>query len=474
MKGRFGQAVVLIVVGLLLFATGVAAAAGGGPRSGARLDPSFGDGGLVELNSEFPFSPFGAPARSGGALVSGGSSVQVLNAAGRPGHAFGATGSLAPPAPKRGKFQLAGMTVDPQGRLVVVGTVIFPQAENPSPMLENGSPAFSPGALRIVRLLPGGGRDPGFGQGGVVETDLGLPAPLGTDGAPIGSRPAPRATGVAIDPQGRIVVTGSTVVRLGAACSHDSFADVGVGAGFVIRLTAAGQLDPTFGSGGLFGGHDASENPLGTETIGDPVIGPSGAVTYRSLQTFSCEPGVSHQGLAQLTPAGQTATSFGAQGAIVGHYVGLAGEPDGSLVALEEVPRRYSQKVRARLIRIAPDGQRDEGFGKQGQVTVTLAPSGGTTLDALAVDRRGRIVIGGTLARAQEKAILLLRVSAPGRWEKKFGPHGFVATRVRDLAEFAPSELFFDSRGRLVTLHQSFEERKGRSGLIVARYLLRP
>jgi len=474
MRGRFGRVVAAITVGLLLLATDASAAPSGGARPGAVLDRSFGDGGVVKLYSEFAVTAFGAGTRSGGVLVSGGSGVQVLNAAGGPGHAFGSTGSLTLSSPKRNEFQLSDMTIDFHGRLLVVGTSVFPKAENPSPLMENGSPAFSPGAMRILRFLPGGGLDPSFGRSGVVETDLGLPAPLGTDGTPLGTRATVRATGIAVDRQGRIVVTGSAVVRLGASCAHDSFAPVGVAAGFVVRLATNGELDPAFGNDGLFGGHDMGENPLGAEVIGDPVISPSGAITYRSIQTYACQPGMSHPGVGQLTPVGQIATTLGEQSAIFGRFLDLAGERDGSVVALEEVPRRDNEKVRARLIRIAPDGSRDEAFGKRGYATVTLAPSSGTTLDSLAVDGRGGIMIGGTLGTRKGRAILLLRVSARGRWEKRFGPRGIVATRVRDLAEFEPSMLFFDSHGRLVTLHQSYEERKGRSGLVVARYLLGP
>lgn len=464
---------VAMTVGLLLLVTGAPAAASGGVRSGAALDRSFGDHGVARLDAESAVTAFGVATSGGGLLVSGGSGIQVLDAAGRPGHAFGATGSLPLPSPRRDEFEVAGMTVDPRGRLLVVGTSVLPRAENPSPPGENGSPAFSPAAVRILRFLPGGGLDPGFGHGGVVETDLGLPAPLGTDGAPIGTRAAVRATGIAVDRQGRIVVTGTAVTNLGAGCAHDSFAPIAVAAGFVARFAPDGAPDPTFGVDGLFGGRDSGENPLGTEVIGDPVIAPDGAVAYRSLQSFSCRPGRSHRGVARLTPTGLTDTTFGGRGVIVGRYLDLAGERDGSLLALEEVPRRYAQKVRARLIRVARDGRLEEAFGRHGVATVTLPPSADTTLDSLAVDRRGRIVIGGTLGTAWGRAILLLRVSARGRWEKRFGPHGIVATPVRGLAEFEPSRLFLDSRRRLVTLHQSYGARKGRSGLVVARYLLR-
>jgi hypothetical protein len=52
-----------------------------------------------------------------------------------------------------------------------------------------------------------------------------------------------------------------------------------------------------------------------------------------------------------------------------------------------------------------------------------------------------------------------------------FGPGGRVATRVPGLAE--PSALFFDSQGGLISLHSFVDTADDRSGLVLARYLLR-
>ncbi|MBA3866137.1 MAG: hypothetical protein H0X42_07305 [Solirubrobacterales bacterium] len=398
--------------------------------------------------------------------------MQVVNSQGGVGEAFGGAGSLTLPPAAGDKFELGDFTIDPHGRLLVVGTSLFPESENPSPFLENGSRAFRPRVLRILRFLPGGHLDPTFGQGGVVETDLGLPPPLGTDGEPLGTHPSVYATGLAVDPQGEIVVTGGAVVRLGESCEHDSFAPVAVSAGFVARLTGSGAPDPGFGDDGLVGGRDLGENPLGAETIGDPVVGPGGGITYLSSGAYVCERGRSHLGVAQLTPNGRTRKAFGKRGAIVGRFKALVAGSHGSVFALAEEPRHEKDPVKARLLRIAPNGGLDRTFGQHGQTTVKLGPSFATTLDSLAVDGRGRILVGGTLGSPEGRSIVLLRVSARGGWETNFGPHGRVATRVRHLARFGSSDLFFDPKNRLVTVHQYAEALRGRSGLVVARYLL--
>jgi hypothetical protein len=473
MTRRFGRATLVMALALAVISPGTSHAADG-RQPGALLDPSFGARGLLRLSAEPSFTAKGlAAARHGTLLVSGGSGVQVLDSGGGAGRAFGRVGSLRLSAAKGMEFSLSDFVVDPRGRLLVVGDSLFPESENPSPLLENGQRAFVPSAVRILRFLPGGGLDRSFGQGGVVETDLDLAPPLDTDGNPLGPHPVVQATGIAVDPQGRIVVTGDAVARLGETCEHDSFAAASVAAGLVARFTNGGALDSSFGKDGLLWGHSLNENPLGAESIGDPVVGPRGEITYLSTGAYACEPGRSRLGVGQLTPNGQPRMAFGAAGAIAGPFNALARGPHGTVLALAEVPRSEKEDVKARLIRIAASGKLDGSFGKRGQTRVRLGPSFGTMLDSLAIDRRGRTLIGGTVDARKGRSIVLMRVSSHGKWEKDLGPRGRIATPVRQLAQFGSSDLFFDSRGRLITVHQYADELKGRSGLVVARYLLR-
>lgn len=465
---NLGRAASVIAIGLALLVPDISRAAS---SPGLALDPSFGDHGIRRLPAEATYTAYGVPAQGGNLLVSGGSRVRVLNDVGGAGRAFGASGSLALPPARGTRFQLSDFTIDRRGRLVVVGTTLFPESENPSPYIENGSRAFRPEVLRVFRFLPGGRLDPSFGHGGVVETGLGLPPPVGVDGKALGSRPSVAPSGVAVDPQGRIVISGSAVVRLGEACKHDSFAAVGVGAGFVARFTSTGSPDLGFGDDGLVGGRSMSENALRAETIGEPVVGPRGGITYLSTRDYPCERGRSHLGVGQLTPSGRTRKTFGRDGAIVGRFHALAAGPQGAVFALAEEARSGNDPVRAQVLRIAPDGKLDRSFGKDGQARLRLGPGFGTRLDSLAVDSRGRVLVGGTIEARKGNSIVLLRVSARGHWETNFGPYGRVATPVPGLAERESSGLFFDRRGRLVTLH--LYANKGRSGLVVARYLLR-
>jgi hypothetical protein len=97
--GYFRSASIVISVGLALFVAAASQAAGsprsssaariGNGRPGAVLDPSFGNGGMVKLASKSTFEAYGAAIQGGTLLVSGGSSVQLLNNVGGTGEAFG-------------------------------------------------------------------------------------------------------------------------------------------------------------------------------------------------------------------------------------------------------------------------------------------------------------------------------------------------------------------------------------------------
>jgi uncharacterized delta-60 repeat protein len=482
----------------------------------AVLDPSFGGGGLVTLPGELPsgWTAYGAATPNGDVFVSGGPTLRLLTSSGDPAASFGDAGTLSPPPPEGGEFSLGDFTLDSEGRLLVVGTSRFPGDEDglpgnvdDGPYGPNGAPLpIEPSAVRILRFLPDGRPDPSFGQSGVIETDFGLPPPKAcgsgrtSSGQPTWSScrgdKGGRAiqseasmgftTSIAVDPQRRIVVTGSADITLGESCGHDIFEPLPVSAAFFARLTENGALDPSFGGDGLVGGRRLGENPLRAESV-EPVLGPRGEITYRSTDIGACfENRRGRWGVAQLTPDGRTRKSLGRKGAVGGRFTALAGAPDGSVVALAPVGRYQGEPFRARLIRIGPDGEVDRSFGHRGRTLVKLGMPLGIETDSLAVDAQGRILMGGTLATSKRKrapngklvrrgrrSILLVRLSAGGRQEMGFGPNGRVATPFPGL--FPPSDLFFDPDGRVVTVHRYVHRDKAGevSGLVLARYLLR-
>jgi hypothetical protein len=131
--------------------------------------------------------------------------------------------------------------------------------------------------------------------------------------------------------------------------------------------------------------------------------------------------------------------------------------------------RKSGEPFRARVIRIGGDGKVDSSFGHGGSTVVKLGTGETNALNALAVDAQGRILIGGTLAPRKGHATVLIRLSAAGRQEMSFGPHGRVASPFPRLIS-NPTDLFFDSAARAVIV-QRYEPRE-RTGLVITRFLL--
>ncbi|HST70347.1 MAG TPA: hypothetical protein VLI94_11910 [Solirubrobacterales bacterium] len=465
-----------------LLATGLALLALCSPQAPAAvppkavLDPTFGGDGLVMLPGEpLGWEAYGQAAPGGDVFVSGGPLLQLLTGSGDPASSFGAVGTFSPPPAEGGEFSLADFTIDSKGRLLVVGTSHFPLAEEDRPRGPNGSPlGIEPSAVRILRFLPDGRLDPTFGQGGVVETDFGLPPPHDGERQPMLPRASVAATGLAVDPQGRIVVTGSADLYLGPACGRGLHEPTVIAGGFVARWTEDGALDPGFSGDGLVGGRKLSETPLRAKVLDEPVPGPHGEVTYRSTNLNACGWGHGRWGMAQLTPEGRTRWRLGRNGALGGYFRAFAAKPDGSVVALARMRWNGREAFRARVVRITPDGTVDRSFGRDGNTVVKLGFHLGNEPDALALDARGRVLLGGTLVTRKGRSTWMVRLSASGRQEMNFGPEGRVVTRLPNLVTFGPSDLFLDPKGRVVTVHRREHRSQTAelSGLVVARYLL--
>jgi uncharacterized delta-60 repeat protein len=452
-----------LVVALLLPGSALAA------TPGMVLDPGFGSGGLVVAGgAEGSWKALGAALPDGGAIVSGGGGLLGLDGSGAADGAFGAAGVLAPPAAYGDKFELAAFAVDPQGRLLVVGANVFPEDLNASPRRENGSRSFYPENLRMLRYLPDGALDPSFGEAGVVETDLRFGPAARYPSGTIGDYASVEASGVAIDPQGRIVVTGDDVVGLGSSCVHDDFAPTGASAAFVARFDESGALDQSFGDGGVLWGHGKHQNPFDTTSVGEPVAAPDGSIFYRSAGAPPCEGGADKYGVGRLTPGGRVDRSFGRKGALVGRPIALAAGPEGSVFELDRPPRRRGNGPdRVRVTRFAADGKLDRAYGKGGRSTF-VAPG---SIRALAVDPAGRAVVVGRLGNRKAGSLELLRLSAGGDLETGFGPHGRIATPVPHLYQYGQVDACFDPQGRLLVVTQTSEPLQGRSGIAVVRYL---
>ncbi|MGF6884395.1 putative delta-60 repeat protein [Nocardia sp. GAS34] len=267
--------------------------------------------------------------------------------------------------------------------------------------------------IAVARYTPAGKPDTGFGQGGKVSTDLGTKAD--------------HANAVALQSDGKIVVAGSTVNP-----------DPAQGENFVlVRYTADGKLDPSFGQGGKvstdFGGKADDAQALAIEPDGKIiVVGTShGTATGDNIA------------LARYTTDGKLDTRFGQGGEVstdlgtkADHANAVALQSDGKIVvAGSTVNPDPAQGENFALVRYLANGKQDTAFGTGGTVTTDF---GGKADDATAVgiEPSGDIVAVGTShGTSTGDNIALARYTTEGKIDAGFGQGGRVSTDLGTKAD---------------------------------------
>ncbi len=227
---------------------------------------------------------------------------------------FGAGGRVTLPVAGANNATAYGITTDASGNIVVVGSAggqfladRFTASGIQDPAFNNGSPLLfgtasdgdvlgkvavqsnggivadgaSAGSVVVVRLASAGALDTTFGGGGVVTLSQ-LAAPDLLPGQP------DHTEGLTIDSEGRILVANTS--------SGGDFATA--------RLTPAGSLDNTFGSGGVvttdLGGSDDADF-VAVQPDGSQII----------VAGTSTSGGVVQEAITAYTPAGVLDMSFG-------------------------------------------------------------------------------------------------------------------------------------------------------------------
>jgi uncharacterized delta-60 repeat protein len=308
----------------------------------------------------------------------------------------------------------------------------------------------------LARYLPNGRLDPTFGSGGKVVTDVGA-RPHGY----IGFYWQHGANALAIQPDGKVITAGA---------GPRDFA--------LVRYTEAGQLDPSFGGGGIvltdFGspGERSEDYALAVALQSDGKIVAAG---WGRGSDFA---------LARYLPDGQLDPTFGSGGKVVTPVPGedfstayaLAIQPDGKLIAAGwggTFP--ISSPV---VVRYTPSGSLDPSFGGGG------IAGGGYDSGAYAalLDRQGRIVLagdvnygvyGGTPSHPTYHDafyVALSRLTPVGRFDTTFGRRGTALTLFPLSHDLVVTAVALQPTGKLVAAGGSWRNRKVRHDFLLVRY----
>ena len=215
----------------------------------------------------------------------------------------------------------------------------------------------------LFRFLSDGQFDTSFGTGGSART-AGYPA-----------------TGLALLPNGKILVASSV---LGTS-------------GFISQYDANGSLDTTFGIDGQLAS-PGTANGLVLLGSGDFLAG--GSLTNNSILIPFVAP--SAFAVSRYLGAGVTDASFGTNGgtvtAIPGYTSiatsGLAVQPSGDIVTLGTA-NQLGQTAFA-LARYTATGQLDTTFGSNGTAVTLFGPGASVSANGLAIQSDGKIVAVGS------------------------------------------------------------------------------
>lgn len=212
-----------------------------------------------------------------------------------------------------------------------------------------------------------------------------------------------------------------------------------------------GDLDPSFGSGGVVTtGFGSASSDLAFAI----VLQPDGRIVAAGAS--SSDTGPSGFALARYNADGTLDATFGSSGIVVtdmgasdetAHAVGL--QPDGKIVAAGYWLRGNGTPSRFALARYDGNGALDSTFGSGGTVTTDLG-GGGALAYAVAIQPDGKILAAGVNLGG---GVALVRYNSDGSLDQSFGGGGMVSGGAREAAA-----MLLQPDGKIVLAGRSYDD----------------
>jgi uncharacterized delta-60 repeat protein len=213
-------------------------------------------------------------------------------------------------------------------------------------------------------------------------------------------------SGVVLQPDGKIVVGGY---------AGDTFT--------VFRYTTSGSLDSSFGSGGRAKATFASGAASGATAV---ALQPDGKIVAAGITAI---PGSVKVALARYKADGSLDKSFNGVGTVTtavgsGYSIGraLAIQPDGRIVVAVDTPSAMA------VVRYLVDGSLDAGFGAGGIALLTFPER--ARAFAIALQPDAKLIVAGVAETSPGpgSAFRILRLKPNGSLDTSFGTGGKVTT----------------------------------------------
>lgn len=268
-----------------------------------------------------------------------------------------------------------------------------------------------------------------------LKTDGTLDSAFGTAGS-VGATTLDPARAVAVQPDGKIVVVGQSAPTGGNLV--------------LARYSAAGQLDPGFGTSGTVtvtmsgagsGGWDVAVQSDGMIDVLAVDAGVLTVLRFTSAGAADSTFGTSGRANQTATPSGGNRLALQADGKIV--LTGLSGTAGG-------------------LVRLKADGTADTGFGTSGTATTA-----NHVPRAVAAPSGGKLVVAGDLGASDTK-VMVSRRNADGTLDSTFGASGVATFAVTGLADPSARAVAVQSDGSIVVVGRN-DDTARTSAVFVAR-----
>jgi uncharacterized delta-60 repeat protein len=269
--------------------------------------------------------------------------------------------------------------------------------------------------LAVARYNTDGSLDATFGSGGLVYIHADSSA---------ADTLVPRSYSVALQPDGKIVVAGDTVVTYGYVKSKGTTTPIQRDDILVVRLNPNGSLDSTFGNNGqsivdFAIGNNASCG-LAIQANGDIVVAgrvSGGPAQYPIL-------------VVRLTPSGSVDHTFGPNGqGFTGKTTGsawsMALDASGDILIGGNDTNPATGVTTQAVLRYTPNGLPDSTFGSNGEVFLNSTTRG---VSGIGFQSTGQIVVCGDMGSSTSSYYRtgIARLNANGSIDTSFGSGGYL------------------------------------------------
>lgn len=219
-----------------------------------------------------------------------------------------------------------------------------------------------------------------------------------------------------------------------------------------LMLSAAGDLDPTFGDGGIA----IEETDFGTSDQAEAVaVQSDGKIVVAGFNSFGLD---ATFGVYRFNTDGTLDSSFGDNGQAftdispaLDEAAAMVIQRDGKIV-LGGFTDSADTKLDFALVRYNTDGSLDSTFGTNGLVTtnfVRFGVDGNDSIAALAIQEDNKIVAAGTTANPSSD-FAVARYNEDGTLDKNFGTDGRVITNLPSNSFDLAFDVLIQSDGKVV------------------------